>query len=160
MGTKYHRLPRDCYKGRIAASFTVCLKKREPFFVDPNIVQLFVDVLKKVAEKHTFFAIYCFMPEHLHLIFLGRGENSDLLRGIEEFKQVSGYFLARRYPETKWEKSFHDRILRFEELGAKVRYVPDNPVRRGLVGNWREYPFSGSIGLDLERSWKIWQPSD
>ncbi len=90
------------------------------------------------------------MPEHLHLIFLGCHENTHLLQALEDFKQATGYFLAKHYSETKWEKSFHDRILRSKELGAKLRYVLDNPVRRGLVGNWREYQFSGAIGLDLE----------
>jgi len=150
MGTKHHRLPRECYIGRIAVSFTLCLEKRDPFFVQPNLVRLFIDLLKKVGEKHHFFAIYCFMPEHLHLIFLGCHENTHLLQALEDFKQATGYFLAKHYSETKWEKSFHDRILRSKELGAHLRYVLDNPVRRGLVGNWREYQFSGAIGLDLE----------
>ncbi|PYS30537.1 MAG: hypothetical protein DMG11_04770 [Acidobacteria bacterium] len=105
---------------------------------------------EKVAEKHHFFAIYCFMPEHLHMIFLGCHENTHLLQALEDFKQATGYLLARRYLKTKWEKSFHDRILRSKELGAHLRYVLNNPVRRGLVENWREYQFSGAIGLDLE----------
>ena len=82
--------------------------------------------------------------------FPGCHENTHLLQALEDFKQATGYLLARRYLKTKWEKSFHDRILRSKELGAKLPYVLDNPVRRGLVGNWREYQFSGAIGLDLE----------
>jgi len=37
-----------------------------------------------------------------------------------------------------------------KELGPHVRYVLDNPVRKGLVREWREYEFTGAIGMDLE----------
>jgi REP element-mobilizing transposase RayT len=150
MGTKHHRLPRECYRGKVAASFTVCLNSNDPFFVHTSIVQLFRDFLKKVADKHAFSPIYCFMPDHVHLIFIGHNAKSDVLRGLEAFKQATGYFLAKNYPQTYWEKSFYDRIIRSKELGATIRYVLDNPVRGRLVAHWREYPFTGAIGLDLE----------
>jgi hypothetical protein len=37
-----------------------------------------------------------------------------------------------------------------EDIAAQVRYILDNPVRKGLVSSWEEYPFRGSIGCDLE----------
>jgi REP element-mobilizing transposase RayT len=90
------------------------------------------------------------MPDHLHLIILGKHDDSNVLRGVEDFKQLSGYWLASNFSEIKWQKSFHDRIIRAQEFADKVRYVLDNPVRAGFVLNWREFPFSGAIGLDLE----------
>ena len=106
--------------------------------------------LRQVADRHTFWVIYCFMPDHAHLIFMGRAGDSDILQGVEDFKQSSGYWLESNYFLTSWQKSFHDRIIRARELGLGVRYALDNPVREGLVSHWREYPFLGAIGLDLE----------
>jgi putative transposase len=119
-------------------------------FVSACIVRCFADFLRKVAEKRTFNAVFCFMPDHTHLIFLGTSDHSDLLLGLEEFKQITGHWLGTNYPEFKWQKGFYDRLIRnTEELAATVRYVLDNPVRVGLVSNWLEYPYTGSIGLDL-----------
>ena len=36
-----------------------------------------------------------------------------------------------------------------EDWRALVRYIANNPVRGGLVEQWDEYPFTGSIGYDL-----------
>ena len=150
MGTKHHRLPREHYRGRVSAEFTLCLERRSVFFTTSSLVGVFVDLLGKIAEKRLFFAIYCFMPDHVHMIFLGGRDDAEVLRGAEDFKQVTGYWLASHYPEVKWQKSFHDRIIRTRELAASVRYVLDNPVRKGLVRSWMEYSFTGAIGLDLE----------
>ena len=150
MGTQHHRLPREHYQGRVWASFTLCIEKRRAFFVDPAIVQVFVNFLEEVAEKHDFNAIYCFMPDHSHLILLGRSDVSDILSGIEDFKQATGNWLKCRIPLIRWQKSFYDRIIRARELGVQVRYVLHNPVRRRLCSEWRDYPFIGAIGMDLE----------
>jgi hypothetical protein len=49
-----------------------------------------------------------------------------------------------------WQVSFWDRFLREEEsLAELVLYVLNNPVRQGLVKDWRTYPFSGSLELEL-----------
>jgi REP element-mobilizing transposase RayT len=157
MGAQHHRLPREHYEGRVWASFTVCIENRKAFFVDAGIVKVFVDFLKEVVEKHDFRAIYCFMPDHLHLVLLGGSDvllggsdRSSVLRGIEDFKQATGYWLKSQPPRIRWQKGFYDRIIRARELGIIVRYVLDNPVRRRLVREWRDYPFIGSIGMDLE----------
>jgi hypothetical protein len=99
-------------------------------FARPEIVPVFVVFLQEVAEKYDFRAIYCFMPEHLHLIALGNGDASNLLRGVQVFKQRTGYWFSARFLSFGWQKSFHDRIIREKELGFHVRYVLDNPVRR------------------------------
>ena len=49
-----------------------------------------------------------------------------------------------------WQKSFWDHFLRVEEdLQEVVDYVLYNPIRRGLVEEWRDYPFSGSLVFEL-----------
>ena len=66
------------------------------------------------------------------------------------FKQLTGYWLARHLPGVRWQKDFFDRVLRDDdELVRQLRYVAENPVRRGLVRDWREYAFTGSDVYDL-----------
>src|SRR5262245_38396036 len=107
MGARHHRWPRVRYIGRIYVEFTLCLQGRDPFFITCDRVRVFVDFLTKIAEKHQFSATYCFMPDHVHLIFLGRSEEADLLAGLEAFKQASGYWLSVHAPSTKWQRSFY-----------------------------------------------------
>jgi len=138
---------------------TFLLQDRRSFFVDPAIVQVFVEFLRQVAERHTFRVIYCFMPDHAHdprldlnLIFMGTADDSDILQGVEDFKQASGYWLESNHFLTSWQKSFHDRIIRARELGIEVQYV---------LGNRREKDSStigGSI-LFLARSVSTWKRS-
>jgi len=41
-----------------------------------------------------------------------------------------------------WQPESFDHVLRSSEsLDAKIEYVLSNPVRRGLVRNWRDYPW-------------------
>lgn len=54
------------------------------------------------------------------------------------------------YSGYRWQKDFYDRIIRSDrELAEQLRYLADNPVRKGLVSHWSQYPFTGAIGIDL-----------
>lgn len=91
------------------------------------------------------------MPDHAHLL-LGGEDGSDLIRMIKQFKQLTGYRFKKGTGKNLWQKSYYDHILRKEEDVTKVvRYILENPVRKGLVKHPEEYPFSGSLefGKDI-----------
>jgi REP element-mobilizing transposase RayT len=59
--------------------------------------------------------------------------------------------MSKNKPEIRWQKDFYDHVIRTnEDIAAQVRYILDNPVRKGLASSWEEYPFKGSIGCELE----------
>jgi len=90
------------------------------------------------------------MPDHMHVVLHGRSDAADAWQAMVDFKQKTGFWFARHRPLTAWQKDFYDHVIRADEdLGAQIRYVADNPVRRGLVKVWTEYPFTGSLGIDL-----------
>jgi REP element-mobilizing transposase RayT len=90
------------------------------------------------------------MPDHLHVVLQGREPSSDLRKAMTLFKQVTGYWLARHVPAIRWQKDFFDHVFRDDnELERQLRYIAENPVRRGLVADWREYGFTGSDAYDL-----------
>jgi putative transposase len=90
------------------------------------------------------------MPEHLHMLITGTNESSDTWRAITQFKQRTGYWLSK-HTKARWQKNFFDRILRRDDaFSQQVCYIVNNPVRRGLVEKWEDYPYTGSIGFDLE----------
>ena len=148
---KKHRLPLACYIGPIRASFTLCIQNRHPIFVNAEIVNLFVNTLNdaKRQQRCENWA-YIFMPDHAHIVFEGTSTCQNLWKAMVLFKQNTGYWLSKNMPEIKWQKNFYDRIHRTEdELLNHILYIVNNPVRKGLVTHWQEYPFTGSLDNDL-----------
>ena len=91
------------------------------------------------------------MPDHLHFILEGESEDSDLWKTAVLFKQLTGFWLSQNHPAIKWQKDFYDHVLRQdEELKKHIYYILDNPVRKRLVADWRDYPYKGSIHESLE----------
>jgi putative transposase len=144
---KPHRLDKSLYRGFVQCSFTAKLKPREKVFVAQATFAeheaILLEALSRMGcEAH----IYLFMPDHLHVILEGRSDESDVRGCMTRFKQGSS-FLIKKYSngELRWQKDFHDRIIRNEhELRTKLNYVLMNPVRGGLAESWKDYPYWGS----------------
>ncbi len=91
------------------------------------------------------------MLDHVHFILSGIKDDANLWGAVVRFKQKTGFYLKRRNGLFQWQKDFYDHIIRQNEnLITQVRYILDNPVRKGLVNNWNDYPLKGSIGIRLE----------
>jgi putative transposase len=135
-----------------SVSFTLCIQDKKPTFTEAALVKTFIEVLTNVTDTLSCkIPVYCFMPDHLHLLIQGTSLTSDAWKAVVSFKQKTGFWLSSNKPEIKWQKDFYDHVIRTDtKLGTHVRYILDNPVRKGLVTNWQEHPFSGSIGYKLE----------
>jgi putative transposase len=73
-------------------------------------------------------------------------EGSDLKEFVRLFKSRSSYFYKRLTGAPLWQSSYYDRILRRDEDSFKVaEYIINNPIRRGLVMDALQYPYSGSF---------------
>jgi len=45
-----------------------------------------------------------------------------------------------------WQKSSYDRVIRYNDsIEVTMHYVLENPVRKGLVTQWEDYPYSGIV---------------
>lgn len=149
---KKHRLHRELYIGQRQVSFTLCLGRRDPIFVRSEVVECFHDILvSSVEQQDCMSPVYCFMPDHQHLIISGSKDNSDIWKVVVSYKQKTGYWMSKNFPQHKWQKDFYDHIIReHESLSRQVKYILNNPVRKGIVSEWSEYRFKGSIGCKLE----------
>ncbi len=85
---------------------------------------------------------YCLMPDHLHLQISARDGNLvDFINGWKSYTAnlLKNYGLKGAC----WQRGFYDHALRKDEdIQTVAEYIVNNPVRAGLVKNWREYPFS------------------
>ena len=77
---------------------------------------------------------------------------------MSNWKQRAGYQHKRRNGESLWQESYYDHVLRDDEdIDRTVRYVLENPVRKGLVLEFDEYPFSGSAIYSKEQLRQFWE---
>jgi putative transposase len=147
MQTRLRRSPRlkgFDYIGPLACSLTLVTRQRAPISLQPDLSELCSDCLRKSSQKHgvTVYA-YCLMPDHAHLL-VEVPEGISLEAFVRHFKQLSGHALKRKTGFEAWQISYYDHILRKEERMLDVaRYIWDNPVRKGLVSERAEHPFSG-----------------
>lgn len=149
---KKHRLPRPAYRSEVLVAFTACTARRTSGLAATSVVKRCVAFMADAAERHhCTVPIYCFMPDHLHVMLWGQSAEADAWRSMVRFKQRSGYWLSQSGQSVRWQKDFYDRVLRpHEDWRRHVRYIAANPVRAGLVERWDRYPFTGAIGHDLE----------
>lgn len=120
--------------------------------MEPELIGAFTNILISAAEKaQCIVPVYCFMPDHQHLIISGISDKSNVMKAMVRYKQKTGYWLSVNRPEIRWQKDFYDHIIRTDEkLSTQIRYILDNPVRKKLAASWRDYPYKGSIGCALE----------
>ena len=90
-------------------------------------------------------SVYCFMPDHVHLLVRGLDNSADLRNFVKLAKQTSGFAFAQAYGDRLWQPSYYDRVLRDDETSLWViAYVLRNPVVQNLVERCEDYPFLGS----------------
>lgn len=162
--TKPHRLPADAYTHNDCAYFFTinAFDRRRKPFAKPDLAQDIVDALRATAERHKWLLYsYCLMPDHLHFVAAlsdrAFREVNAGFRGIVPESMLDHVASFKRYTTTQlwwplggagrlWQRSSYDRIIRHNDSPmAAIRYVLNNPVRAGLVTDWRNYPYIGMI---------------
>lgn len=90
-------------------------------------------------------ASYSILPDHLH--FISSAGTRGLVGFVRDFKSASARQLRRRgLRGSLWQRSFFDHKLRNDQsLSEKSQYIWLNPVRRGLVREAKDYPWSGGL---------------
>ena len=89
---KRHRLSKEFYRGRTWVALTLCIKNRFEIFKVPEIVNAFLYILDDSANKfNCIIPVYCFMPDHQHMIITGTNDEVDLLKAIITYKQKNWF---------------------------------------------------------------------
>jgi REP element-mobilizing transposase RayT len=171
------RLDPEVYSTAVPIHLTLCAEQGEPF-LDHSVAVLVCNSVETSARllKQELIA-YCLMPDHLHVIMSpadSRTAVSEFLRKMKSFttnryqKIWPAAGLQRgsnpgaavvtaegppacdqNAPRRLWQYSARDRVKRArEDLKTLVEYVANNPVRRGLVRCWTNWPYT-RIFVDL-----------
>jgi putative transposase len=119
--------------------------QRVGVFQTTRLAELFMNVLLAYrAQQKYLLHEFVLIPNHFHLLIT---PTLTLERALQLIK--GGFsFRAKReagFGGEIWEKSFYDRRVRdWEEYCAFRRYIHLNPVKRGLVLEASEYPYSSA----------------
>lgn len=148
-----HELTFSCYR-------------RSDYFNDPVACEIFITILNESRELYNYCLwAYVIMPNHVHLLLWPRDSEYDIARIDSGIKGV----FSKRYRKNLLEHntSKHEKFLitsrgiktfRFWQPGGgfdrnlwnsqpihhSIKYIEDNPVRRGIVVSSEKYRWSSA----------------
>ena len=140
--------------------------RRQPNFSSPKLYDLFVLTLESMRQKFDLYVFgYVVMPEHVNIL-LSEPKRQTLADAIHWFK-LSFAKRARSLrlvvaPGQFWQPRYYDRNVRDgREFDAKLAYMHNNPVKRGLVKEPHQWPWSSCrhylfreiAAVEIESEW-------
>lgn len=141
------RLGREAYVAGEPFLLTICTAGRQSLLKPQHYGRQVYEAILVAAEK-TGATLWCavVMPEHVHLL-LHAPAGRDPLDTAACFKRLATIAVRKAgyKAESFWQRRIHDRGIRTNfgnDLGAAIRYVLSNPVRRALVSSWEQWPLS------------------
>jgi putative transposase len=134
--------------------------QRRPLLGAPQCRDLFVRILEETRGPYGIVVVgYVIMPEHVHLL-LSEPEESNHSVALQVLKQRFARELLerlRKKPDRPygslwntvleqghvWQRRFYDFVVwNRHKRAEKLRYMHENPVRRGLVASPEEWRWS------------------
>lgn len=119
----------------------------------PSIAGIVSEALHYRDGKFYDLIAYCVMPNHVHVIFSTEGFSvrradcptntvTDILQKLKWNTAIKANAVLGR-SGAFWQGESYDHVVRDEdELERIIEYVLDNPVKAGLVRDWREWIWS------------------
>jgi len=145
-----HHLPRlnpEFYRGDAVVHWTLTIFDRQTGWLTESLHLKFRELMLHAAARENLLCpVYCLMPDHIHLMWLGLHRDSDQRNGMSFLRTHFEPLLLPR----KFQPQAHDHVLREEERkqGAFARicfYILANPVRAKLTTETERWPFCGAI---------------
>ncbi len=115
------------------------------FFLNYEIAHIIENELEFRRKNEINLFSYCIMPDHIHLLISFRESYKKSLQiWISSFKRHTLKTVKEKFRINKlWHVNFYDHIVRkSEDMETIVQYILQNPVRKNMVNEWYEYPFS------------------
>jgi len=128
---------------------TACAHMQQNLFQRDQVAELMVATLFKYRDAGEFeLHEYVVMPNHIHVL-LSITNQKKLSRVIQLIKGGFSHSLRENgiVFRAVSEQRYYDRQVRdANEFAEFVKYIRNNPVRKGLVGRAEEYPYSSAGG--------------
>ena len=141
------RLPREHYQADAVVFWTLTTFDRAKGWLTPAFHQRFRELMLHAAARECLVCpVYCLMPDHIHLVWMGLLLDSDQLNGMAFLRT----YLEPELSPAKFQPQAQDEVLREEQRKrnafAKVCfYITANPVRAELTDAKDVWPFTGCV---------------
>jgi len=116
------------------------------YLLRDNISKIVVSSLKYYDGRYYKLIAYCIMSNHVHLIVDKQGFEDASLSSV--FGSIKGYSAKLINKELGreghfWSAEIYDHLVKSDtELEKQIKYVLNNPVKAGLVGDWRKWDYT------------------
>ena len=145
------RLPPEYYRGDAIVHWSSTILERKQGWLTSVFYYRFRELLTHTAFRYGLACpIFCLMPDHIHMIWMGLCDSSNQLLAMKHFRKSMNESLRRLNYEL--QDQAYDRVLKEDErvgeaFRAVCEYVARNPERAGLVAvdGFAEYKFSGCL---------------
>jgi putative transposase len=141
------RLAKEFYQGDAVVFWTLTVFDKAKGWLTASFHHEFRELMLHTAAREGLLCpIYCLMPDHIHLVWMGLRLDSDQRNGMSFLRT----YLEPKLTPAKLQPQAQDNVLRDEERKrnafAKVCfYIAANPVRAKLVGESERWLYSGCV---------------
>jgi putative transposase len=146
------RLAPSFYKGYAAVHWQMTLDQRRRGWLSPEFHQGFREMLLHTMARYRLICpIYCLMPDHLHLIWMGIAYTSDQRLASPFFRGQMNRLLAKcRTGAFRLQGQAYDHVLRqddrrVEPVRELAHYILENPRRARLIQADEVWPYLGCM---------------
>jgi putative transposase len=155
------RLPAEHYVGSSYVHWSMTIEDRRAGWLKPIVYYKFRELLTHTMFRYSLCCpIFCCMPDHFHMLWIGLREQSDQRKAMRFFRQRLNEVLQRIGYGLQSQP--YDRVLRADEqhqvaFEAAAEYIARNPERSGLVeaDQFHEYPYTDCLMPGYpELTWK------
>jgi len=125
--------------------------RRCPMLGESAVRDHFVRILDEVRTRYAFPLIgYVVMPEHVHLL-INESTKANPSVAIRVLKQRVSYALMKPHRNNGageneshfWQRRFYDfNVYSGKKLTEKLNYMHLNPIKRNLVADPKDWPWS------------------
>jgi len=123
---------------------TTVTLKREPMFADFRAADILMEAVLFGKKQQWYYLLsFVIMPDHMHLVIIPKDKNiSECMKSIKGFSARQINRVLNRKGSI-WQVGFYDYVLDSEEkVLTRMKYVEDNPLRKGLVNRSEDYEYS------------------
>ena len=150
-GDYLKRLPPEFYRGQALVHWTMTIEERRKGWLVPIFYYKFRELLTHSMFRYGICCpIFCLMPDHIHMLWLGILDASDQRLSIKFLRGQLKPVLEKlnvRLQQQPYDHVLRDDERKTEALQNLVEYIARNPERKQLVpvDGFRNYPYTGCL---------------